>query len=181
MNCLIDMDGVLVDFVGGFRRAWAKRGHPDYFAEWTVWDFFAFVPKEYHGELHAVMCEPGFFRGLPAMPGAQAALAEMAADGHALWICSTPWPGNNRCVEEKIDWLVEHFGETLALKRSIFTQDKTIIHGDLLVDDKPHIKGAATPTWQQVVYTHPYNVHVTDKPHLTWATWREVFATLKTQ
>lgn len=55
----------------------------------------------------------------------------------------------------------------------IVTKDKTLVHGDLLIDDKPRVTGTRSPAWQHVLYDQPYNRHV-DAQRMTWSTWREV-------
>lgn len=171
---LLDQDGVLANFVEGFQRAWFARGLPDFFAKWDTWDFFSFVPADHHKYLHEVMCAKDFFGELPVMPGAVEAVDAMLTHGHKLFICSTPWDGNDHCVAEKLAWLRRHFGKTIA-KHAIFTHDKTVVHGDLLVDDKPEIVGAHAPSWEHVVYHWPYNAHVVGRKRLySWDDWRDV-------
>ena len=45
-------------------------------------------------------------------------------------------------------WIARHFGQAWVSK-VILTCDKTIVHGDLLIDDKPKIKGRRQ-TWDRV-------------------------------
>ena len=52
------------------------------------------------------------------------------------------------------------------------TSDKTVVRGDVLIDDKPAITGAHHPVWKQLLFEAPYNRHVTDRPRLT--KWSEV-------
>jgi 5'-nucleotidase len=174
MNILIDMDGVLADFVTGFKAAWANHGLPDYFGRWEQWDLTHYIPVQEHKDMvDVVMCQPGLFRGLPVMPGAVDAVLGLMAEGHQVWICSTPVANSPCCMDEKLAWLKEHFGAAVA-KRAILTQDKTIVRGEILVDDRPDIHGALAPSWEHVVYDQPYNREVTDKRRMTWANWRNV-------
>ena len=55
------------------------------------------------------------------------------------------------CVLEKYQWVEAHFGYDWT-KRVILTRDKTIVSGDILIDDKPEITGCAMPPWQHVLY-----------------------------
>jgi 5'-nucleotidase len=59
----------------------------------------------------------------------------------------------------------------------IVTRDKTLVYGDVLVDDNPAIVGAHTPAWTHVVYDQPYNRTI-DGPRMTWTDWRDVLLTL---
>jgi len=38
------------------------------------------------------------------------------------------------------EWVKQHLGES-AVRRMILTHDKTMVNGDLLIDDRPSIKG----------------------------------------
>lgn len=39
----------------------------------------------------------------------------------------------------------------------IMTHDKTLVQGLVLVDDKPVITGALTPTWRHIIFDASYN------------------------
>jgi len=56
----------------------------------------------------------------------------------------------------------------------IVTKDKTIIHGDILIDDNPDVKGVQEPTWQHILYSQPYNSQVNSKKRMTWENWESV-------
>jgi 5'-nucleotidase len=55
----------------------------------------------------------------------------------------------------------------------ILTRDKTLVRGDILVDDKPTIAGLATPLWRHILFDQPYNRHFPTL-RLNWFTWREI-------
>jgi 5'-nucleotidase len=171
MRILIDMDGVLANFADAYKAAWKAAGHPG-LDEWTKWDMFHHIPASHHHLIVPAMCQPGMFRELPVIEGAQAALAEMARLGHTFNVCTTPVFESEVCEAEKKAWLLAHFGRDVA-RRMILTQDKTVIRADLLIDDKPEITGELTPTWRHAVFAHPYNVHVVDRVRVTWANWKD--------
>lgn len=59
------------------------------------------------------------------------------------------------------------------MPRTILANDKTFVHGDILIYDHPAIKGLRTPSWKQFVFDRPYNRHL-DLPRMhEWRTWRE--------
>lgn len=172
MIILVDTDGVIADFVQGYTARWKSKGYPG-LDEWTHWRVERHIPDDHHHLVEPVMCEKGLFRGLPVIPGSQAAIQEMRSDGHKVLICSTPTAADH-CTTEKVAWLREHFGSEIA-RNAIFTQDKTIVHGDLLIDDRPEITGLIEPRWQRVVFDQVYNRHVTNHRRLSrWEDWREV-------
>ena len=73
-------------------------------------------------------------------------------------------------------WVERHFGEAF-LPRLILAKDKTWVHGDVLIDDKPEVTGSRTPTWQHVIFDQPFN-RGADGPRMTWSNWREVLGSL---
>ncbi len=178
MRILIDMDGVLADFLAGFKQAWVDRGLPPYFdTTLEQWDLNHYVPVHHRELVDVLMQQQGFFRGLPVMPGAVDAVLGMLEAGHALWVCSTPVAESAYCEGEKKSWLRAHFGETFA-RRMVFTHDKTLVKGDLLIDDKPKIVGEHTPEWEHVLFDHSYNRGIENQRRLTWMNWREVLPEL---
>ena len=48
----------------------------------------------------------------------------------------------------------KHLGRD-ATNRLILTKDKTLVHGSLLIDDKPRILGAVKPRWKTSCSTRP--------------------------
>lgn len=175
MKFLVDMDGVIAHFSHAFLRDWRAAGHPG-FDTWDSWDMYNHIPETHHHLIDVFMSRPGFFRTLPVMDGAQLAIASMVEAGHSVVICSTPTYAAHHCTSEKMAWLAEHFGDKIA-KASVFTHDKTLVRGDVLIDDKPEIKGMYVPVWKHVLFDAPYNQHVQDRPRMThWSQWREIAA-----
>ena len=68
----------------------------------------------------------------------------------------------------------KHLGRD-ATNRLVLTKDKTLVHGNLLIDDKPHIQGAVKPRWK-----HPVRRALQPRrdrpPRITWSNWRNVLA-----
>lgn len=177
---LLDMDGVLVDIEAGFLTEYRRR-HPDRpYVErhdrcefWIQHEYSRRFGEEYDRLTNVIFTTPGFFRSLPVMPRAQAAVAEMLATGVPLFICTAPVTDNLACATEKMEWLVEHFGKEVS-RRTVVAKDKTLVRGAVLVDDNPHVDGALRPEWEQVLFDAPYNLHVTGKRRMSWTTdWRD--------
>jgi 5'-nucleotidase len=166
------MDGVLVDFVAGFNKRLGELGigiEPIPYEEITN---YWFVERQYNQRVRGVLLEmmswPRFFSRMPLIGGAEDGfndLVELIGVRH-VWIATTPLSRSETCIQEKRDWVEEHLG-TIYVDRMIFAADKTLLRGDILIDDKPDISGVMWPTWTQVVYDHPYNRHVS-LPRMTW-------------
>ena len=82
-------------------------------------------------------------------------------------------PQYENCVLEKYHWVSEHLGPDW-INNIILTRDKTIVRGDILIDDIPEPKGIEKPEWEHVLFDSPYNRHITGKRRMTWDNWRSI-------
>jgi 5'-nucleotidase len=171
------MDGVLADFEYGFLESWRRRypRHPGVALDArNTFSIRENYPAHLAEEVKSVYGEAGFFRNLTPIVGALHGAREMLAAGHDVRICTSPLTAYRHCVLEKYQWVEAHLGPDWV-PRLILTKDKTVVHGDVLVDDNPQIIGSMPPSWVHVIFEQPYNVHVR-QPKMTWATWRERLA-----
>ncbi|MBU2561544.1 MAG: 5'-3'-deoxyribonucleotidase [Nanoarchaeota archaeon] len=174
---LFDQDDVLADFQGELLCRWMAL-HPDKpyvkLDELVMFRPEEQYPPEYRPLVRDIFHAPGFFRDLPPVPGGLDALLEISARGHDVFICTAPLVDYENCVKEKYEWIDHHLGREWTSK-IILTKDKTLVHGDHLIDDNPDIRGAATPSWEHIIYDMPYNRHINHKRRLSWdSDWRSV-------
>lgn len=174
---LVDQDNVIAGFDQQLNAVWranyAKR--PSFVRK--NFHFHDDYPTEYLVELQNIYNSKGFFESLPVIAGAVEALEEMSQQGHRVVICTSPLSSNPYCMGEKIQWVENNFGRDWC-KRLIISDDKTLIRGDLLIDDRPDLRGEMEPTWEHVIYARPYNEHVKLKRRMTWDNWRIVLPEL---
>ncbi len=183
---LFDMDGVMCDYAGRLLSLAHKRlGLPLYKAKDvasfnTEWIF----PEEYQKDVEALSLEPGFFETLEPIPFAIEAFHEIADpnddDGVAnVYICTSPkrFENNPHCLAEKSAWVAKYLGKEYV-NRIIFTRDKTLAHGHVLIDDKPSISGSRVPDWTHVYYDQPYNKLYTGPRIKSWKHWRKALLPL---
>jgi 5'-nucleotidase len=128
--------------------------------------------EKYRKLIHEITLRKDFFRSLPILPGAKAALELLLHLGHEVRIVTAPKIEHTPCVPEKYAWVEEHLGREWV-KRLMVTCDKTFVHGNILIDDKPIITGAQRPTWEHVLYDQPYNKAQPNR-RLTWGNFKEV-------
>jgi len=177
---LVDMDGVLSDYELEFFLRWKKR-HPTLPSisltqrkEFDIaWDY----PEKYHNFVYEIKSEQGFFASMKPIEGAKTALETMQGLGFEIFICTMCISNNRNCAQEKISWIEQEFG-TKWVSKLIITEDKTIIDADILIDDKPNITGVNnTPSWEHILFDHPYNTNVHNLRRLNWHNWKDVLLT----
>lgn len=177
MRILVDMDGVLADADEAFYRTWEERfSHlPSIpFAERTQFYAEEEFPEESRAAARSIRDLHTHYSFLEPIPGGKRALETLCQLGHEVFICTSPNLSNYpMCVLGKYLWVDRHLGADWV-RKLILTKDKTLVDGDILIDDKPVITGVARPRWEQILYDQPYNRSITDKRRLTWDTWEEI-------
>jgi 5'-nucleotidase len=170
MRILIDMDGTGFGWCEGIESVLEHAelgGHPvTEYIDWAYWDGVApGAPEAVGAYIRAAQASEGFYSRLEPYPGFTETVMKLAAAGHSVFFVSTPDSTNPGSSSEKRASIEAHFGVDWG-KRLILTHDKTLVRGDVLVDDKPEITGEAEPEWKHVLFDQPYNRGV-DGPRIT--------------
>ncbi|XP_066496743.1 5'(3')-deoxyribonucleotidase, mitochondrial isoform X2 [Tiliqua scincoides] len=77
-----------------------------------------------------------------------------------VFICTSPIKKYRYCPYEKYAWVEKHLGQEF-LEQIVLTRDKTVVSGDLLIDDRPDIIGAEqSPSWEHILFTACHNKHL---------------------
>lgn len=170
---LVDQDGVLADWQEQYNRLLALQ-HPNIpvipTEEISVFKAQSLYAPEHQSAISSMMNTPGFYRDLAPIEGAVNALNEMLDMGFNVFLCTAPFISHETCASEKMQWVKEHLGNKW-LNRIVITSDKTLVRGDLLIDDKPDITGSMTPIWKHIVFDAPYNRHMETRID-KWADWQ---------
>lgn len=180
---LIDMDNTLAQFDLEFGKRWAAEypaGSLDLISNRKHFELEQNFPDDPAAKAAAVkvMSEPGFFITFEPAEGSVSAVKEMVAAGLTVFFCTAPLPFQyEACVAEKYAWVRKHYGEEY-LPKIIITRDKTVVKGNVLIDDKPKISGACDkPEWTHLIYTQSYNRDIEGQPRFSdWANWRATLA-----
>lgn len=170
------MDGVLADFEAGFVKAWQRKFPKIPHIPLEKRKTFSVrndYPKELEKDVESIYRTPGFFQNLPEIPGGKEALTKMQESGHEVFICTSPISKYENCILEKYHWISKNLGYEWT-KRTIMTKDKTLIYGDILIDDRPEHLGIKKPVWKHVLFDRPYNRNVTSKLRIAWDNWEKV-------
>lgn len=154
MRTLIDLDGVVADWGAGYDLALEAYGLQEFgpYAARPTWNLtqgMSAAQKQAHA---LVMNMVGFYRELPLIQHAAEGIQALLDDGHSVFFVSTPYHSNPTCASEKLEWVERHFGQTMR-NSTILTADKTLVIGDVLIDDKPLITGNnLNPTWKHLCF-----------------------------
>jgi len=134
---LLDCDGILSDFVGGYLRLLEQHtGLVRTRDEVTAFDIGAslgLTPEQSSRMKRAIGEHEHFARSLAVYPGAVAGVAELQRIAD-VYIVTSPWNSNPTWTHDREQWLVEHFG--IPPSRVVHTSAKHLVRGDMLVDDK---------------------------------------------
>ena len=101
------MDGVLVDWDAGFRKAWQERSdinRSNYHMEECVPSYLKSTAEE-------IIRSRGFFESLPPMRGGIESMREMLSEGLRVYICTSPIISSDFCAQEKLSWVRKHLGK----------------------------------------------------------------------
>jgi 5'(3')-deoxyribonucleotidase len=173
MRILVDIDGVLADFVTSFMRCYEYLGGevPKGF-KWEEWGSFERLPDQ--DLINAAWSHPMLFNGyLDPYPGAMAALKKLNKAHEVFLITSiaSPWEIH---VPARTRWLRNNAPFLDIRKQVIVANNKGLVQGDILVDDylvnldewkKWNPSGAA------MVIDHPWNRH--EGGFVRWPTFED--------
>ncbi len=113
----------------------------------------------------------GFFKDLPLIADCQAVIKELN-DKHEVYIASAAMEFKYS-LEEKYDWLDEHF-PFIHWKRRIFCGDKSVLKGDVLIDD--HEFNLSVFSGRAIMFTATHNAFDTKYERLdNWLDARKLF------
>lgn len=178
MLILIDMDGTVADLSGRFVEQYNALYPDEPVGPRTEWDLGSGIAPARQAEAWGLLSKEGFFAGLDPLPGAVEAFHRLRAAGHDTVFCTSPYIASRWCESEKRHWVETHVGTAFG-KNMVITKDKTLVRGDVLIDDKPEITGRLTPAWQHVLLDQPWNAHAT-LPRIArdWSDWEHVLGRL---
>lgn len=172
---LIDMDGVIVDFVDSYYRV-AKNEYPDLYSvlptdrdeirTFYIEDSIPFVSDRIKSMARSLVdSSPDLFSAdfMTPIPGAISCIMALSRM-YDVFFVTTPHLKNRHCMDQKIQTIEKYFPG--MGKNVVLSQDKTLIDGIVLIDDKPVPNGKFVPTWEHVVFSQPYNQDVRDKYRL---------------
>lgn len=176
MRILIDLDGTIANWGAEWDKHASSYTHLG--LPLTVnqknFDLYAGLTAEGRAVVNDIMNFSGFYANLEPFEGSVEAVNTMVAEGHDVRILTAPWITNETCASDKYAWVEKHLGSGWG-KRTVLSSDKTVVRGDILIDDKPVIEGSMEPEWEHIYFTQPYNVDLNHHRRINnWSEWRSL-------
>lgn len=168
MDILIDVDGVVADFVGGLLDAINSSLKA---TDITVYWMFELLSPEERKQATSIMSEPSFWRCLRPIDRAIEGVEKLREAGHSILWATHPWSCCRGWCDARRDWLYQHFAADDD--EILFGSAKYRIAGDVLIDDNPKF----IKSWQiaydkgcALLYSQPYNrsFHWPENRQFTW-------------
>lgn len=136
LTILVDMDDTIENLTEAWIRYAGRRcGEAVDPAAVTTWDPSLAFSRVTHEEMYALLEEDALYETVTPLPGAAGALKKLMEDGHRVFIVTA---SPHRVINAKLDIILARHFPFLSPKQVILTFDKSMIRGDVLIDDGPH-------------------------------------------
>lgn len=168
MRILLDVDGVLADFVWEVIKVCAdKFGDHWNYSDITQFDIATALgyTKEQEKILFDELKKPGVCENMAVIPGAKAAVDRLRELGD-LYIVTSPMTSPT-WTHERENWLLDNFG--IPRDKVIHSRVKTFIRGDCLIDDRADTVEAwaeYNPLGCGFLVDRPWNQHSKYRPRV---------------
>jgi len=164
-SILLDVDGVVADFVDGIERV---TGHTFTSEQLKSWDVLDHLDEEEKEKAHEALSGPEFWEKLALIPGAHDGVRYLDRKGYEIVWLTSPWASCESWESARRNWLTKFFGK---LDHYIPTSSKEKVVGDVLIDDKPdNVKKwlAAHPGKKAFIFDAPHNQDFHGAPRFSW-------------
>lgn len=157
---LLDCDGILSDFVGGYlallEQHTGLKPVREAIDQFDIGAALGLTAEQSARMKRAIGDEHRLARCLDVYPGAREGVARLRSVAD-VYIVTSPWNSNPTWTHDREHWLKQHFD--IPHSRVVHTSAKHLCVGDVFIDDKV----SAVVAWQA---HHPLSVGVVwDTPH----------------
>lgn len=144
---LLDVDGVIADFLKATEHGMMRYYGLKPVREWTEWDILKMdwqhwredisrgTKNDHWGMVQSVWCQERFCLTIPEYEGAVEQVKQLA-EVFDVYFVTSPMVTSRIWVYERSEWLIKKFGKNLG-KKVVHTHYKELIAGSALIDDKP--------------------------------------------
>lgn len=163
MRIVLDQDEVICSWVARILE-WYNHDYGTSFTRQDVTDYWAMeniLGPQGKPFIRSCMRYPEFYRDLDPMPGAIDGVKKLIDAGHDVVIATAIPPSAGIAFHGKLEWIRRNM-PFFNTKNFIAIQRKSLLDGDILVDDGPHnikewIEKGAGEAW---VFDSPWNKDV---------------------
>lgn len=172
LTILIDMDDVLEEltaaWVAELNRVYGTSVRPEDIVSWEIADFFpTLTTEQVFSPLHC----PEFWSTLVPTQDAPDIVKRLLDDGHTIRIVTA---SHYNTVAPKIAWLLSAY-PYLKWEDIIIASDKSIVYGDVMIDDGVH--NLETTSCIKLLFdryhNHAYNAEANDMIRVK--AWNEIY------
>ena len=161
MIILVDMDDVLEPLLEYWVAALNRKGgtyiEPDYIARWDITSFFPHLSRE---EIMEPLMSSAIWDVIPPKAHSVEVLKKVVGCGHTVRIVTATHPDH---VQDKVGWLTATY-PFLTWKDVVIASDKSLIHGDIIIDDGAH-NLERSPCRIKFLFDMPHNRHWNEEKH----------------
>lgn len=132
-DILVDMDEVTADLAKPWEKWVQENGDPDFlWANVKSWNTHAY--SSIGKKVYEFLQQEGLFLFLEPVEGAIEGINHLRRKGHRItWCTSNP---TEQSKDEKIEWLKEHFKWFKPETDIVFSHNKCLVPGDIIIDDR---------------------------------------------
>lgn len=186
---LLDCDGPMANFTRAYldvvERLVGAEFHEREVTEWHIHQTAVFKDAErvyeavYPGKslkraVWDAIKAPGFCASIPVASYAREAVG-LLCEFADVYVVTSPWETSPTWMHERAAWVRDHFG--IATNRVIHTAQKHLVHGHVLVDDKPeHVVSwaQAWPWGEALCFRMQHNAKEAEQQGLRLVDWDAV-------
>jgi len=166
------MDNTVVDLWQGasefFNKKTGEALVPDDLVHYDLWLDYKLEDAKGQWMFRTMCNQAGFWEGLPPIRGALSTLSKLK-EKYDIYLVTQPMHMLN-CYYEKADWVKVHL-PFIGMEKLIFTYDKGVLLGDILVDD--YLPYLTKFQGKKILFTQPYNRDLPFQGYRA-CTWKEL-------
>ena len=161
MKILLDFDEVINTMVSHWVDTLnCLYGTTVNFEDVREWEMRKAFPTLTEDEIYSPLRFQVFWNGVQIMPGAKEGIRKLLSDGHEIYIVTSTHPNT---IKWKAKWLERELPE-IPWSHVIVVNNKSLIKGDILVDDGLH--NLYDGTYIKMLFDKPWNRNI-DKKKMT--------------
>lgn len=151
---LVDVDDTIIDTVPAWcdwlNRKYKLNVNSQHILDWDIASYYRYFGLS-KKQVFAPLYKPRFWRTVTPKQDADKYLRWLNCETK-LYLCTD---SNLGTIKSKMEYVIDRYFSFLNWRQVIITPDKSLINGDILIDDKPDnlIDGA----YKKILMTAPHN------------------------